>query len=141
MPTIVTFRDGIEEKLKAAGFELSQLKQDLEQYFATKALKKRIRASYLGRDVPFTRPSTIMDAEVHHIHIFVKGITCPQEWAQKYTPTSDSYIVYTFGSIESNAYHVLDFIDNDAHGKCELPDNYSRLTTYKFEADKFRMKF
>jgi len=138
---LVTFKDGIEEKLKAAGFELSKLKKDLELYFSTKALKKRIKADYIGKDAPFTRPSTILEAEVHHIHIFVKGITCPQEWAQKRIPTSDSYIVYTFGAIEANAYHIIDFIDNGAHEKCELPDNFSRLTTYKVEAEKFRMKF
>lgn len=138
MPTTITYNKRIKEKLESAGFELTLLTKDLNQYFSTKYTNNRIKADYLGKDVQFYRPDSIFDAQVHHIHVFVDGISCSDRWLNQAEPTSDSYIVYTYGDLDTNAYLVLDFIDNDAHVKCR---DRTLMTGYKIEAEDFRNKF
>jgi hypothetical protein len=130
----ITFEQEIEEKLKAQGFELSALSKDLKLYFDTNRAKK---PKYIGKDTPYTRPAQISESEIHHIHIFVEGISCPHAWNT--ARTSDSYIVYTFGYFDEDAIRVIDFLSKDAHDRSK-ENNYSLMRKYKTVADRFRDK-
>ncbi|MBU1393018.1 type II toxin-antitoxin system YafO family toxin [Shewanella sp. NKUCC05_KAH] len=135
MAATVTFEQNLESQLAAKGFKLTQLKNDLELYFSSEKTK---RAYYLGKDTPYRDPKHVKDSELHHIHIFVKGISCPQIWGA--ARTSNSYIVYTFGYFDEDAIHVIDFLSEQAHEKSRA-NNYSLIIQYKVVADNFRTKF
>lgn len=131
----VTFEANLERQLKAKGFKLTTLQSDLETYFSSNKLK---RPDYLGKDAPYLDPSHVQDSEIHHIHIFVKGISCPHDWNAR--RTSNSYIVYTFGYFDEEAVRVIDFLSEEAHQRSRA-NNYSLIIQYKVVADNFRMKY
>jgi hypothetical protein len=133
--TKVTFEEQLESQLSAKGFKLELLEKDLTTYFSSNKSK---RPYYLGKDAPYLDPSHVQESEIHHIHIFVDGISCPHHWSA--AKTSNSYIVYTFGWDNEEAYHVIDFLSEDAHIKSRA-NNYSLIIKYKVVADKFRTKF
>ncbi|MDH0447079.1 type II toxin-antitoxin system YafO family toxin [Shewanella sp. GD04112] len=135
MAATVTFEDNLESQLAAKGFKLTQLKEDLELYFNSEKTK---RVAYLGKDAPYRDPSHVQDSEIHHIHIFVKGISCPDTWNA--AKTSNSYIVYTFGYFDEDAIRVIDFLSEKAHERSRA-NNYSLIIKYKVVADNFRTKF
>lgn len=135
MVTKVTFEPNLESQLKARGFKLTTLRSDLETYFGTNKLK---RPHYLGKDAPYRDPCHVQGSEIHHIHIFVKGISCPNDWNA--SKTSNSYIVYTFGYFDEDAIHVIDFLSEEAHERSRA-NNYSLIIDYKIVADNFRMKY
>jgi hypothetical protein len=128
----VTFTEGLEDELNQHGFELTELKQDLKAYFDS---NKRQKPYYFGKDAPFTRPDSIWGSQVHHIHLYINGVSCDKLWMGK---TSDTYLVYTFGDLDTDQYLVLDFLADNAHEQCK---KHTLMTTYKVEADSFRMKF
>ena len=111
------------------GLDLEPLKADLEGYFGDENKKP----DYLGKDVRYSRPEGIEDSELHHVHIYVDGVSCKDTW--KYSKTSNSYIVYTFGFFEEDHYHVVAFLDEKAHEKCR---NDSFMRDLKKVADNFR---
>ncbi len=131
----VTFESNLETQLNEKGFKLTELQTDLETYFGS---DKRKRPHYLGKDAPYLDPRQVQDSEIHHIHIFVKGISCPQTWGAG--KTSNSYLVYTFGYFDENAVHVIDFLSEQAHQRSR-ENNYSLIIKYKVVADNFRMKY
>jgi hypothetical protein len=135
VPVQVTFASNVESQLNEKGFKLDSLKHDIALYFSS---NKKQKPAYLGKDTPYRDPSHIQDSEIHHIHIFVKGISCPNDWAS--ARTSNSYIVYTFGYFNEDASHVIDFLSQQAHERSRA-NNYSLIIKYKVEADSFRMKF
>jgi hypothetical protein len=115
-----------EEKL------LDAIQSDLVSYFES---NKAVAPNYLGKDAPFTRPENITDVELHHIHMYIDGVSCKGTWSQQ--NTSDSYIVYTFGYMDVEAYQVIDIIGDGAHEACRKK---SLMTTYKLHAEDFRNK-
>ncbi|WP_345868100.1 type II toxin-antitoxin system YafO family toxin [Shewanella algae] len=135
----VTYEPGLEAHFEQHGFDLKQLTQDLVIYFSS---NKQQRPPYLGKDAPFFRPDNVSEHEVHHIHMFVQGITDPQNWSGAYNPnkrTSDSYLVYTYGYFEESSYRVLGFVEKDAHQKCRTnQDGYRLVRDFMYAADKFR---
>lgn len=129
MKVTVTFEDKLLTSFSDKGvLDLKELEQDLYNYFS-----KSSKASYLGKDGPFNRPDNIREVELHHLHFYVDTVSCPSKWAEK--STSDSYIVYTYGFMDEEAYRVIDIIGDGAHKKCK---NYSLMRDYKFLAEKFR---
>jgi hypothetical protein len=111
---------------------LDDMKSDLVSYFES---NRAVAPCYLGKDAPFKRPENITDAELHHIHMFVDGVSCKSRWNQK--NTSDTYIVYTFGYMNEEAYQVIDIIGENAHEVCRSD---SRMRDYKVHAEDFRDK-
>lgn len=134
MASQITFEKGIEDELKAQGFELTALSKDLKLYFDTNRERK---PKYIGKDTPYTRPAQISDSEIHHIHIYVDGISCPHAWNS--SRTSNSYLVYTFGYFDEDAIRIIDFLSNDAH-ELSKANGYSLMRKYKTVADRFREK-
>lgn len=131
----VTFHDKIEDQLRAQGFDLEPLRKDLIGYFES---NKRKRPSYLGKDAPYTRPYGVESCEIHHVHVYIDGVSCPQTWKDR--KTSDACLVYTFGFFDEESYFVMDFLSKEAHERSKA-NNYSLITTYKVIAEDFRMKF
>ena len=136
MAVQVTFASNVEAQLNATGFKLAPLKQDLELYFGSN--KSKI-PHYLCKDTPYRDPAHIQDSEIHHIHIFVEGSSCPNDWSSGRNRTSNSYIVYTFGYFDEEAVHIIDFLSQQAHERSRA-NHYSLMTKYKVEADSFRSK-
>lgn len=130
MVSTVTFMEGLEAELKRMGFELTQLKKDLEAYFDS---NKRKKPAYLGKDAPFLRPESMFDAEVHHLHVYVNGVSCHKTWLAG--KTSNSYLVYTSGDLDHDQYLVMDVIQDDAHNICK---SHSLMRGYKQKAKDFR---
>lgn len=133
MKVTVTFEDKLYDTFsdkKVA--DLNALEQDLTNYFSS---SKSSRPDYIGKDVPFERPDNITDVELHHIHFYVDNVSCKSTWSQK--STSDSYIVYTYGFMNEEAYHVVDIIGDNAHQACK---DYCLMRTYKVIAENFRNK-
>tara|TARA_Y100000310_G_scaffold329569_1_gene399681 strand:- start:920 stop:1315 length:396 start_codon:yes stop_codon:yes gene_type:complete len=130
MEVSVEFSAKLEAGIEQYGFQLDPLRADLEAYFS--GIKK---PPYLGKDAPFERPDGIEEAEVHHLHVFVEGISCPDTWEKK--KTSDSYIVYTYGYMNEDAHLIMAIIKDDAHEKCR---NHSTMRDFKKVAEDFREK-
>jgi hypothetical protein len=133
MEVSIKFSKRVETELGQYSVKLEELKVDLIKYFQSDG---RERPEYIGKDAPFIRPDTITDSEVHHLHIYIKGVSCITTWNKK--NTSDSYLIYTYGDMNEEAYYVFGFIYDDAHDKCKLPKGNSLLTSFKIEADDFR---
>jgi len=111
---------------------LDDLESDLVSYFES---NKAIVPAYLGKDAPFTRPENITDVELHHIHMYVEGVSCQSKWSQK--NTSNTYIIYTFGYMNEESYQVIDIIGDGAHEACRKD---SLMRDYKYHAERFRDK-
>lgn len=133
MKVNITFEEKLYDAFSdKAVVDLDALEQDLSTYFSS---SKSLRPYYLGKDAPFERPDNIRDTELHHIHFYVDTVSCHSTWTQG--STSDSYIVYTYGYMNEEAYHVIDIIGNNAHKECR---NHSLMRSYKLIAEDFRNK-
>lgn len=133
MDVSLKFSTSVETKLGKYGFGLEPLRADLIRYFGSNGLE---RPAYIGKDAQFERPDAVYDSEIHHLHLHIPGISCPKKWAKG--RTTDSYLIYTYGDMNEEAYYVFGFIDDKAHEKCRLPQGHSLLTGFKVEAEKFR---
>jgi len=128
MEVSLTFSASLEAGMKKIGHDLEPLEKDLKTYFTTQE-----KPSYLGKDAPFFRPDNIEESEVHHLHLYIEGISCPNKWEKN--KTSDSYIVYTFGYMNEESHYVFAMIHDKAHDKCK---DYSYMRSLKHMADEFR---
>jgi hypothetical protein len=135
MDVSLKFSSCVETKLGQYGYDLEPLRIDLIEYFESNGRK---RPKYIGKDAPFTRPNTITDSEVHHLHMYIEGVSCTKKWKEQ--RTTNSYLVYTFGDMNEEAYYVIGFIHDYAHEKCKLPEGHPLLTGFKIAADDFRNK-
>jgi hypothetical protein len=129
--TTVTFQSELYDVFSdKTVVDLDSLGQDLSNYFSDYS-----KIPYLGKDTPFERPDNIRDVELHHIHLYVDTVSCLFTWNQK--STSDSYIVYTYGFMNEDAYHIIDIIGDDAHRRCR---DFSLMRKYKYLAEHVRAR-
>lgn len=89
-----------------------------------------------GRDADFYKPSDAVDVELHHLHLLDITTTNyhKQRMLDQYQRTSDSFLIYCPGFIETN-YLLIDIIWQNAHNKINNNDimlNYSKI------AERFR---
>lgn len=128
MEVSLQFSASLEAGIKKLGKDVDPLKKDLKTYFTTQE-----KPHYIGKDAPFLRPDNIQDSEVHHLHIYIEGVSCPDKWERN--KTSDSYIVYTYGYMNEEAHYVFAVIHDNAHEKCK---DYGYMRGLKQTADDFR---
>ena len=116
----------IQESLNAErkhNKDLDTLIRDFKKY------KSGGRVDYLGKDVPYHKPSPMAEnAGLIHVHVLdkIKSV--------KFR-TSDSVIIYTEGATTINTFYIIDFIDNGAHEKAR---NKEYMNWVIRKAEEFR---
>jgi mRNA interferase YafO len=66
-----------------------------------------------GRDVQYTRPESVKESDLWHIHI--KDATSrnwEKPWIQVFNMTSDTALIYTMGAKNPGHYLIISIIEN-----------------------------
>jgi len=112
--------------------QINLIKKDFRHYKATGSLP-----SYFGRDKPYSRPRSVKDQDMHHLHIADNGNEFGR-YTPQYYRTSDNHIIYTRGYADQSDYLIIAFITPNAHEKA---NDYEFLEQYAFIAHKFRCQY
>lgn len=128
MPAKVTFHTRVLQELQQMGFSKDELEADLLKYF------DRIKNPwYFGRDVRMDIPDSAIKAELWHMHLFTPFFKdgsprTEEQWkfegkrtCRQYYRTSDRWLIYTRGFMDSERYCVVGIADPTAHKSCNSP--------------------
>lgn len=91
---------------------ITQIAREFKLYKTTGQL-----GTYIGKDVDIARPLSAKQNELMHIHLFpkrliVRGIPLRQD-----KRTSDIFLIYCEGLVDTNIFCLVDIIWNEAHQK------------------------
>ncbi len=92
-------------------------------------------AQYFGRDVPFDRPRSAVEAELRHVHL-----NDGQRWQMRtlqFHNTSDTHLIYCQGYLDADCFLLIELL-KDSHDRYR---NLLYVAQLADIADSFRQKY
>ncbi len=125
--------------------QLAQLLEEFEHYLVTGD-----SSGYFGRDYPFERPPSAVDAGLEHLHVhpnFIKGLPVTpltnnlKTWRIKgraHDRRSDTFLIYCQGLRSPDNFMLIAFLKENAH---KIVNSVTALGLLSDIAEAFRRKY